>query len=354
MNTDHQDPLSVQEILEHRDAFQRLRTALARRIVGQEEVVTELLMAILAEGHCLIIGVPGLAKTLMVSTIAELLSLKFKRIQFTPDLMPSDITGASILSEEGSGQREYHFLKGPIFANVILADEINRTPPKTQAALMEAMEERQITAGGRRFPLERPFFVLATQNPIEQDGTYPLPVSQTDRFLFNVLIDYPETEEEFEILQRTTSSYSSSFEPLLDREMIKRATLAARRLEISNRLIDYATRLVRRSRPADPEASEFVREWIAWGGGPRAVQSLILGAKAHALLSGRQAVEPDDIHRVFKPTLRHRLILNYHAEAEGIQPDFVIENILESMPDGYYRKPEKKSKSGFLARLLRR
>jgi len=345
------------EIEELGGAFTRLREAVARRIVGQERVVEELLTAILAEGHCLIIGVPGLAKTLIVSTIAELISLRFKRIQFTPDLMPSDITGATIIAEEGERrERGYQFLKGPIFANVILADEINRTPPKTQAALMEAMEERQITAAGRRFPLERPFFVLATQNPIELEGTYTLPVSQTDRFMFNALIDYPGPEEEFKILQLTTSSYRVELKPILEGETILRAIATARRVEIEDRLIDYATRIVRSSRPSDAASPDFVKEWLAWGGGPRAVQSLIRGAKARALLYGRPAVEPEDLHEVLAPTLRHRLILNYHSEAEGLEPDAIVERILEWMPDGLYRKPARATtrRKGRLFRLFRR
>ncbi len=340
---------------EHREAFERLREAVARRIVGQDGVVREILVAILAEGHCLIIGVPGLAKTLIVSTIAELLSLGWKRIQFTPDLMPTDITGATIISDEGAAERGYRFLKGPIFSNVILADEINRTPPKTQAALMEAMEERQVTAGGVRFEMERPFFVLATENPIEQQGTYPLPVSQIDRFMFNVLIDYPSQKEEFEVLRLTTSSYRVEMGPLLSKDVILRAIAAARRVEVPEPLLHYATRIIRRSRPADPSAPDFVREWLAWGGGPRAVQALIRGSKAHALLSGRAVVEAEDIHRVLAPTLRHRMVLSYHAEAEGIKPDSIIERILRGMPDGLYRPEEPSQKKvGLIARLLGR
>jgi MoxR-like ATPase len=351
-----QPPADRREVEEHAEAFARLRAEVARRIVGQERVVDELLIAILTEAHCLIVGVPGLAKTLMVSTIAELLSLRFKRIQFTPDLMPSDITGATIIAQEGeSRDRGYQFLKGPIFANVVLADEINRTPPKTQAALMEAMEERQVTAGGRRLPLERPFFVLATQNPIEQEGTYGLPVSQTDRFLFNVIIDYPSAGEEFEILERTTSGYRSELAPILDREAILRAITAARRVAISDRFIDYATRIVRRSRPTDASCPDFVRELLSWGGGPRAVQSIILSAKAHALLAGRPAVEAEDVHRVVIPALRHRIILSYHAEAEGMEPDEIVTRILASMPDGLFRAPAQPRRSrGLLSRLFKR
>ena len=340
------------EIAELAGVFDKLRAAVHQRIVGQQAIVEEILTAILSEGHCLIIGVPGLGKTLIVSTIAELLSLQFKRIQFTPDLMPSDITGATIISEGGeSRERGFQFLKGPIFANVVLADEINRTPPKTQAALMEAMEERQVTAGGHRHALDRPFFVLATQNPIELEGTYPLPVSQTDRFLFNCLIDYPESQEEFRLLQLTTSSYRADLSPLVDREALLRAIAAARKIDISDRLIDYASRIVRASRPGDPSAPGFIKEWLAWGGGPRTVQSLIVGSKSHALLRGSPKVEPEDIHRILAPTLRHRLILSYHAEAEGIEPDFVVRRLLESMPDGLYRPPAPvEPRKGLVAR----
>ncbi len=297
---------------------------------------------------------PGLAKTLMIRTLADSMTLSFNRVQFTPDLMPSDITGATIISEEGGGDRGYRFLKGPVFANVILADEINRTPPKTGAALMEAMEERQVTAGGQRFPLDRPFFVLATQNPIEQEGTYPLPVSQIDRFMFNVLIDYPSADEEFEILQRTTSAYASAIEPVVDRPTILRGIAAARRVSVPDRLVDYATRIVRRTRPADASSPDFVRESLAWGAGPRAVQAILLGAKAHALLAGRPEVAAEDIHAVVAPTLRHRMLLGYHAEAEGVQPDAVIERILDGMPDGLYRRPatSARQRPGVLGRLF--
>ena len=344
-------PAEKQEIEKHGEAFERLRAGVRQRIVGQDQVVDELLTAILAEGHCLIVGVPGLAKTLIVSTIAELLSLSFKRIQFTPDLMPSDITGATIVSQEAGAQdRGFHFLRGPIFCNVVLADEINRTPPKTQAALMEAMEERQITAAGRRFPLDRPFFVLATQNPIEQEGTYPLPVSQMDRFLFNVLIDYPDAREEFEILQLTTSSYRAQLTPVLERQAILDAVAAARRIAVDDALIDYAARLVRASRPADSSDPDFVREWLAWGGGPRAIQSLLAASRAYALLRGRPAVEKADIDRLVAPTLRHRIILNYHSEAEGIQPDTVVDRIREKVSAGISGVSVPRRKKGFLAR----
>ena len=314
-----------------------VRAEIRQRVVGQDDVVEQLLISLLAEGHCLIVGVPGLAKTLLVSTISELVALSFKRIQFTPDLMPADITGATIIAlDRRQGQRALKFLPGPIFSNILLADEINRTPPKTQAALMEAMEERQVTAAGRTHRLERPFFVLATQNPIEQEGTYPLPVSQLDRFLLNVLIDYPTHDEEFEMVERTTSTYQGSVRQLLDRESILEALSLTRRVEVPHRRVDYVTRIVRASRPG-VHASETVRDWVSWGGGPRAVQAILQGSRARALMHGRAEIEDEDIHRMTFPALRHRIVLNYHALAEGLDPDRVIEQILLGMPDGLYR-----------------
>jgi MoxR-like ATPase len=318
-----------------------LREELRKRIVGQEDVITQLLVALLAEGHVLIVGLPGLAKTLLVSSLAELLSLDFKRIQFTPDLMPSDITGANIISTDMEGGRDFRFLKGPVFANLLLADEINRTPPKTQAALMEAMEERQISVGGRRLPLPSPFFVLATQNPIEQEGTYPLPVSELDRFLLNVIIDYPGEEEEFRILVLTTSTYSSRLRPVFERESVAETLALVKRIEVPAALMDYASRIVRRTRPSAPDADAFTKEYIAWGGGPRATQALVLSAKALAFMDGRPQVAANDIHKVAVPVLRHRLILRYHASSEGVDAEKAIANTLRGMPDGLYREEEK-------------
>jgi MoxR-like ATPase len=326
-------PLSVTE----RDRVEAIGATAARvvaeirkRIVGQDETIEELLVALLAEGHCLITGVPGLAKTLLVSTVAELLALSFKRIQFTPDLLPTDITGATIIAQDrGSGDRGFRFLQGPIFANVLLADEINRTPPKTQSALMEAMEERQVTAAGGRHRLSRPFFVLATQNPIEQEGTYPLPISQ---------LDYPSFDEEFRVLEWTTSTYEPQIESVLDRETILDAIALARRVECPAPLVEYATEIVRASRPADDGPFDFVREWVSWGGGPRAVQGILRGAKSYALLHGRSVADVGDIHRVVFPTMRHRILLNYHGVAEGMQPDEIIERILLALPGGRYEK----------------
>ena len=315
----------------------QLREALRTRIVGQEDVVRQVIAAVLAEGHGLIVGLPGLAKTLLVSSIAELLSLGFKRIQFTPDLMPSDITGASIISEESPGVRNYKFLEGPIFSNIILADEINRTPPKTQAALMEAMEERQISAGGRRLVLDRPFFVLATQNPIEQEGTYPLPVSQLDRFLLEITIDYPSTEEEFRIVVLTTSTYASRLSPLFSKEEVRGLIDLTRRIEVTADLLDYASRIVRSTRPTSSLASDFTRECVAWGGGPRAAQSMVALGRAFALMAGRNRIEAEDLHAVAVPTLRHRILLRYHAQAEGVRAEEIIEKCLRSLPGSLYR-----------------
>jgi MoxR-like ATPase len=333
---------------------EELRAQLRRRIVGQDEVTTLIFAAILAEGHCLLVGVPGLAKTLLISSFAELLSLSFKRLQFTPDLMPSDITGTTVIRDDGTGRRDFHFQKGPIFANIVLGDEINRTPPKTQAALMEAMEERQVSVAGSRVPLNRPFFVLATQNPIEQEGTYPLPVSQLDRFLFSLIMDYPQEAEEYRMVLLTTSTYSSSLEMVLDREPLLEMLDVARRIEVNEKLLDYASRIVRGTRPSSREAPPFIKEYIAWGAGPRATQSLLAGARAMALMAGRDHVLAEDIHRVALPTLRHRIILRYHAQAEGIQPDDIVMRLLRSLPDGLYAEaPPRRPAGGFLARLFR-
>ena len=359
-----QEPPDAALVERYSGAMRQLRDRLSERIVGQEQVVTQVLTTILSEGHCLIIGVPGLAKTLLIQSISELLSLDFKRIQFTPDLMPSDIMGATLLDDDGTGQRDYQFLRGPIFANLILADEINRTPAKTQSALMEAMEERQVTAWGRDVPLPRPFFVLATQNPIEQQGTYPLPISQLDRFQQSIRIDYPSPEEEFRIVQMTTSNYSSNLEPLLSHDDVIAAIDCTRRVTCPEKLIEYASRIVRATRPADvgarsqakPEkdsentaesqsgdgeetAALSIHDAISWGAGPRAIQALMAGARASAFLDGRSEARPDDVHAVAHSTLRHRLILTYHAEAEGTDVDEIIERVLLDMPDRLYTPP---------------
>ena len=311
-------------------AYKSIRDEMAKVIVGQEEVVEQLLVCVFARGHCLLIGVPGLAKTLMISTLARTLSLSFSRIQFTPDLMPSDITGTEVIQEDkATGERKFQFLRGPIFASIVLADEINRTPPKTQAALLEAMQEHQVTAGGKRHALEQPFFVLATQNPIEQEGTYPLPEAQLDRFMFNVLVDYPAEDEEMEIMRRTTSATKSEPVAVLSGEEILRLQDLVRRVPISEHVTRYAMRLTRATRLRTPEAPDFVKEWLAWGAGPRACQYLILGGKARALLHGRHHVSTEDIDKVAHPVLRHRLITNFNAEAEGITTDKIVDRLLE-------------------------
>ncbi|HIE52159.1 MAG TPA: MoxR family ATPase [Armatimonadetes bacterium] len=303
-------------------------------IVGQEQVLDEILTALFCRGHCLIEGVPGLAKTLMVRTLAAALDLEFKRIQFTPDLMPSDITGTDILEENpGTGQRRFRFLKGPLFANVVLADEINRTPPKTQAALLEAMQEYRVTVGGTVYPLPLPFFVLATQNPIEQEGTYPLPEAQLDRFMFKVLIDYPSREEERDMVKLTTVDFEPQVRPILRGEDILQLQRLVRRVPVSDHVIDYALNLVRHSRPNEEAAPDFVREWVEWGAGPRAAQYLILGAKARAVLHGRVNVSCRDVKAVAPPVLRHRIITNFNAEAEDVDSEDIIRRMLETVPE---------------------
>ncbi len=312
-----------------RDGYRRIRGELAKIIVGQDQVIDEILIGIFARGHCLLVGVPGLAKTLMISTLARSLSLSFSRIQFTPDLMPSDITGTEVIQEDRStGERRFRFLKGPIFANVILADEINRTPPKTQAALLEAMQERQVTAGGTKHPLDEPFFVLATQNPIEQEGTYPLPEAQLDRFMFNILVDYPSEDEEVEIMKRTTALEEARVDSVLSGPDILRLQEIVRRVPIADEMIRYVLRLTRSTRTSKSEAPGFIRELLAWGAGPRASQYLILGGKARALLHGRYYVSAEDIRAVAHPVLRHRILTNFSAEAEGVTSDKIIDRLL--------------------------
>jgi MoxR-like ATPase len=302
---------------------------LGRVIVGQQHVIEELLIAIFARGHCLLVGVPGLAKTLMIRTLADALTLQFSRIQFTPDLMPADITGTEVLQEDKTtGSRGFKFLKGPIFANVILADEINRTPPKTQSALLEAMQEYQITAGGARHRLAEPFFVLATQNPIEHEGTYPLPEAQLDRFMFHIHVDYPSEEEEFRIVRQTTADVETKIVATLSGEQILALQKIVRRVPVADHVIHYALSLVRRTRAAAADAPDFVRSYVQWGAGPRASQYLILGAKARAVLQGRYFAGCEDVRAVACPVLRHRILTNFNAEAEGIKPDQIIERLI--------------------------
>jgi MoxR-like ATPase len=309
-----------------------LRAEMAKVIVGQEEVVSQLLTALLAGGHCLLEGVPGLGKTLMVRTLADSLHLSFRRIQFTPDLMPTDIVGTELLEEDhGTGRRVFRFSPGPIFAQVVLADEINRTPPKTQAALLEAMQELSVTYAGTTYQLERPFFVLATQNPIEQSGTYPLPEAQLDRFLFHVRMDYPREAEEVSILRHTTGAAAASATAVLGADELTWLQQLTREVRASEEMLAYIARLVRATRP-DDGAGPLVREWVRWGAGPRAGQALVLGAKARALLEGRFAITPDDVRALAEPVLRHRVLVNFRAEAEGMTADSIVARLLAEVP----------------------
>jgi MoxR-like ATPase len=315
------------------EAYQAIRGELAKVIVGQEQVLEYLLIAIFARGHGLLLGVPGLAKTLMVSTLAQALHLTFSRIQFTPDLMPSDITGTEVIQEDKStGERSFRFLKGPVFANVILADEINRTPPKTQAALLEAMQERQVTAGGQKRLLPDPFFVLATQNPIEQEGTYPLPEAQLDRFMFEIIVDYPSDAEEFDILRRTTAPFGAELGRVLSAQEIGELQQLVLKVPIADHVVRYAMALARLTRIGKEEVPEFIRRYVRWGAGPRAGQYMILGGKARAVLHGRYYVSTDDIRHVAHPVLRHRIITNFTAEAEGVTTDKLIDQLIEALP----------------------
>jgi MoxR-like ATPase len=315
---------------------QRLREELGRAIIGQHAVIHEILIAFFAGGHCLLRGVPGLAKTLLIKTLAQAVDLRFSRIQFTPDLMPSDILGTEVIEEDrATGRRDIRFIRGPVFANVILADEINRTPPKTQAALLEAMQEYQVTVNGVRYALDRPLFVLATQNPIEQEGTYPLPEAQLDRFMFNVVIDYPSAAEEHRILASTTADEEPAIAAVATADDIERARHLVREVPAASNVIEYALRLVRASRPmggADDGVPPMVRQWVKWGAGPRAGQALVLGAKARALVDGRSAVSPEDVRAVALPVLRHRVLLNFQAEADGVDADRIVARLLEAVP----------------------
>ena len=332
MSTSADEP-DLSELEALRAAHDQIRAQIARQIVGQDEVVEQLLMAVFARGHCILEGVPGLAKTLMVSSLARSLTLQFSRIQFTPDLMPSDITGTEVLYEDRqSGARELRFVPGPIFANLVLADEINRTPPKTQAALLEAMQERQVTAGGHRHALPDPFFVLATQNPIEQEGTYPLPEAQLDRFLFKIFISYPTPEEERRIYRVTTGAVADEIEATLSGDRIAELQQLVRRVPVSDHVIDYAMALVRATRGPEHGGPSYVGDWVAWGAGPRAGQALILASKARAALAGRPSVSVDDIRAVAPPVLRHRVVLNYNAQAAGESSDSIIGRLLTDVP----------------------
>ncbi len=329
-NNNHED---LEGLAKLRDARNRVRKQMSQVIVGQQEVVDQLLICLFARGHCILEGVPGLAKTLMIRTLSQCLSLDFSRIQFTPDLMPSDITGTDVMYEDRvSGERSFKFLQGPIFANVLLADEINRTPPKTQAALLEGMQERQVSAGGKRFELPDPFFVLATQNPIEQEGTYPLPEAQLDRFLIKIFVDYPTEEDERTIYRVTTSDVTNTVEAVLGAEELLKLQHIVRRVPISDFCVDYVARLIRSTRHSEAAAPQFVRDWILWGVGPRGGQSLILCARARAALDGRPEVDVEDIKAMAAPVLRHRMVLNYNAESQGQTPETVIKKLIDHIP----------------------
>ena len=321
-------PGDAELIQELGQARKRIAAEIAKRVVGQDAVIEQLLIALFSRGHCLFVGVPGLAKTLLISTLAEALSLSFNRIQFTPDLMPSDITGTDVLEEDHTtGRRAFRFVHGPVFANVLLADEINRTPPKTQAALLQAMQEHRVTAGGRTYPLDEPFLVFATQNPIEQEGTYPLPEAQLDRFMFMVDVGYPSAEEEFQIVRATTSGETPSVAKVLAPEQIRAMQALVLRVPAAEHVIRHAVELVRRTRP-DERADKHVKDHVSWGAGPRASQALILAAKARAALAGRPAASVEDVRELVFPVLRHRVLTNFHAEAEGVDSRAVIAQLL--------------------------
>jgi MoxR-like ATPase len=323
------DDLAAAERL--RESAQQILAECSKIIVGQAEVLEQLLIALFAQGHCLLVGVPGLAKTLMIRTLADAMDLTFNRIQFTPDLMPSDITGTDILQDDpATGHRAFQFLRGALFANVVLADEINRTPPKTQAALLEAMQEKQVTVGGNKHKLPNPFFVLATQNPIEQEGTYPLPEAQQDRFMFNIKVDYPGEEEEFRIVETTTRRNRVSIDRVVNGDDLLAMQAVVLEVPVADHVIRYAMRLTRKTRPDADDAPDFIRNYVTWGAGPRASQFLVLAGKARALLRGRPYVATEDIRAVAAPVLRHRIITNFNAEADSVKPDDIVSRLIDS------------------------
>ena len=332
------EPLAPDDVkLAHRltSAFEKITAEISKNIVGQTEVIEQIIIAIFARSHCLLEGVPGLAKTYMIKSLSEAMHFSFHRVQFTPDLMPADITGTDVIQEDPTtGRRQLIFLKGPIFAQMILADEINRSPPKTQAALLEAMQEHSVTVGGKTFRLDEPFFVLATQNPVEQEGTYPLPEAQKDRFMFHVKVGYPNRDEEREIIRRTTSAYESRIDPVISGEEVIQIQRIVRKVPVPDHVTDFVLDLVRRSRPEEPDALPFAKELIAWGPGPRACQQLILGGKVRAILRGRFHVTIDDIQALAYPVLRHRIVPTFNAEAEGVRVDQIIKRILDAVPKG--------------------
>ena len=340
--SDQSQMLPVEQLKLVREA---MLAEIRKVIVGQADVMELLIIALFSRGHCLLVGVPGLAKTLMISTLARVLSLNFNRIQFTPDLMPSDITGTDIIQEDPqTGKRVFNFIRGPVFTNMLLADEINRTPPKTQAALLQAMQEYQVTAGGQTYTLDPPFFVLATQNPVEQEGTYPLPEAQLDRFMFMVKVGYPQKEDERSIVKATTVEVKNDPQPVLSASDIMAIQKMVRLLPVSDHVIDYVVALVRATRPGEKETPDFINNYLTWGAGPRAAQNLVLGAKARALLRGRLNVSCDDIRQMAKPVLRHRIITNFNADAEGIDTDSMVEKLIAAVkePDAEAYKPAVK------------
>ncbi|TWU13790.1 ATPase family associated with various cellular activities (AAA) [Symmachiella macrocystis] len=336
------EPRDFGEFLEkfkrHRDV---MHEELHKVIIGQDEVIEQIFAAIFTGGHCLLVGVPGLAKTLLVSTISQILDVRFKRIQFTPDLMPSDITGTNVLDEQESGRRDFRFVEGPVFTNILLADEINRTPPKTQAALLQAMQEHEVTIGQTTYPLPDPFFVIATQNPIEQEGTYPLPEAQLDRFMFNIIVDYPTVEEEEQILDSTTGAEQPEIRKVLSARSIQYLQKQIKMIEVAPLTISYVAKLVRSSRPRDESAPKFVQELVDWGAGPRAGQNLIAGGRAMAAMDGRPSVSLDDIRKVAVPVLRHRISTNFQAQAEGMSTDDIIRRLVAETPEPTVPKYEK-------------
>jgi len=322
----------VQAVEQVHAAFGRITAETGKVIVGQNEVIEQIMIALFAGGHCLLVGVPGLAKTLMIRSVADALSLEFSRVQFTPDLMPSDITGTEVIQEDrATGHRELRFIEGPIFANVILADEVNRTPPKTQAALLEAMQEHQVTVGGVKHRLPEPFFVLATQNPIEQEGTYPLPEAQLDRFMFHVTVDYPDEEEELQIVKRTTADLQTTITATLSAEEILQLAHLVRRVPIADHTARFAIQLARLTRRDKPDAPQFIKDYVMWGAGPRASQYMVLGAKARAVLHGRHYASEEDIRAVAAPVLRHRIKTNFNADADGITPDALVARLIQQL-----------------------
>ncbi|MDC3166508.1 MoxR family ATPase [Candidatus Marinimicrobia bacterium] len=329
MNEPKKDVKALEELSKSRDLF---FNEINKIVIGQKDILNQLLIALLSNGHTLLVGVPGLAKTLIIKTFSEVLDMTFKRIQFTPDLMPSDITGTELIDlDQETGQRSFRFFKGPVFANIVLADEINRTPPKTQAALLEAMQEHKVTSGGNTYDLDKPFFVLATQNPIEQEGTYPLPEAQLDRFMFNLRIDYPTNDEEISIVRQTTKSIKDALSPVMTKSEVKDYQSLVRRVPVANNVVEYAVKLVSATRPNSENAPDFIKESISWGAGPRASQFLILGSKAQAILDGRPTPNIEDVNSLAIPILRHRVLTNFNAETEGLKIEDIILKLIQKM-----------------------